>query len=114
MQALIMQVKKEAPLDGPGLRRAILVGMAKATAPATPIIERGTFYLSCYNSNASITGCKVAYTDVAAALPLATDPFDEILASYSSLIPPAQPKINISIPPPGSSGGAKDEWAGLF
>lgn len=39
-----IQVKKEAPLDGPALRRAILSGMTKATAPATPIIEHGELY----------------------------------------------------------------------
>jgi hypothetical protein len=44
---LTLQAKKEAPLDGPALRRLILAGMAKATAPAKPIIEHGESLLTC-------------------------------------------------------------------
>ena len=51
-----IQVKKEAPLDGPALRRAILSGMAKATAPATPIIEHGELLFPLICSLAAIQG----------------------------------------------------------
>lgn len=36
-------VKKEEPLDAHGLRRAILKGMEKATAPSKPIIPHCEF-----------------------------------------------------------------------
>jgi hypothetical protein len=35
-------VKKEAPLDGPALKRLIMQGLAKASLPPKPIISHGT------------------------------------------------------------------------
>ncbi|KAI9637614.1 putative pyruvate dehydrogenase protein x component mitochondrial precursor [Dioszegia hungarica] len=87
---------KEDPLDGPALRRLILAGMSKATQPSTPLID---------HSHSS--------------LPLSHDSFDEILSPYSSLLPPAQPRVGIPgagelAAMEGKGAGKTDEWAGLF
>ncbi|WVQ79724.1 hypothetical protein IAT38_001824 [Cryptococcus sp. DSM 104549] len=92
--------KKEAPLDGPALRRLIIQGMARATAPAEPIVphDRPT-------------------------LPLSSDAaFDDILSPYASLLPAPQPEVSIpgeaalkATESQGSVGEKKkDEWAGLW
>jgi len=67
------QAEKAEVLDGPALRRLILAGMQNATRPLEPIVPH-----------------------VSTPLPLSSDAqFDDILAPYSSLMPPPQPKLTL-------------------
>ncbi|WWD19221.1 hypothetical protein CI109_103679 [Kwoniella shandongensis] len=91
--------KKEAPLDGPSLRRLILGGLAKATVPSKPIIEH-----------------------TPTPLPLSSDAeFDSVISPYTTLLPPPQPDVVLpdletlaETESKGLTGAKKDEWAGLY
>lgn len=83
--------KKEAPMDGPALRRLIVAGMSKATRPSAPIVPAPS------------------------SLPLSQDAiFDSILEPYASLLPPSQPRVNLPTIDQLAEQPKKDEWDGLF
>ncbi|KAL1405824.1 pyridoxine biosynthesis protein [Vanrija albida] len=80
--------KAEPPLDGPALRRLIVQGLNKATAPVAPV--------------AAPTSAKVTDAD-----------FDDVLADYGSLVPrpaaPAPAAADAAAP-----AAAKHEYDALF
>jgi len=87
--------------------------MEKATVPSTPILHSTSpfHYLLDFE------------IDKIDSLPT-SDPFDAVLAPYTSLLPPAQP--NVTLPDvdllvemesrgvPAAGRPKKDEWAGLY
>jgi len=108
--------KKEAPLDARTLRQLIVKGMEKATVPSTPILHSKSLVQHLSHVEAKRPD----------SLPT-SDPFDEVLSPYTSLLPPAQPNVTLpdvdllvemesrGIPSSGTLGRPKkDEWAGLY
>jgi len=108
--------KKEAPLDARTLRQLIVKGMEKATVPSTPILHSKSLVQHLSRVEAKRPD----------SLPT-SDPFDEVLSPYTSLLPPAQPNVTLpdvdllvemesrGIPSSGTLGRPKkDEWAGLY
>lgn len=116
--------KKEAPLDALALRRLVVQGMGRASAPSKPIVPHST-------SPSCVWIWHGAGADIVAApptLPLSSDhEFDSVIADYASLLPPSQPKVSlpdISLLAEMESQGAapvaslsrpkKDDFAGLY
>lgn len=90
--------------------------MEKATVPSTPILHSKSLVQHLSRLEAKLPD----------SLPT-SDPFDEVLSPYTSLLPPAQPNVTLpdvdllvemesrGIPSSGTLGRPKkDEWAGLY